>query len=370
MRSRQATDNKKILIAFGTRPEAIKICPLIKELTTREGVDVKVCISSQHKELLCGVLDDFGVSADYDLGVMSASQTLFDVTARVLERTREVLRRISPDIVVVHGDTTTAFATSLACFYMNIPVAHVEAGLRTNNMLSPFPEEFNRRAIALTAKYHFAPTDTARRNLLREGIGEENIFVTGNTVIDAVHSTVNKDFSHPLLDCACGKRIIFLTAHRRENITSLENMLRAVSRVAEKCGDVLFIYPVHPNPSVREIADRVLGKCGGVLLCPPLGVRECHNILARSYLALTDSGGLQEEAAALGVPVLIMRDTTERPEGLSAGVARLVGTDGDGILRSVCDLLDDFSLREKMSHAPNPYGEGNASKKIADVLCR
>ncbi len=370
MTSRQATENKKILIAFGTRPEAIKICPLIGELYLREGVDVKVCVSSQHKELLFGVLDDFGMTADYDLGVMSESQTLFDVTVRVLERMRKVLLHERPDVVAVHGDTTTAFAVSLACFYLGIPTAHVEAGLRTNNIHSPFPEEFNRRAIALSAKYHFAPTDKARQNLLLEGIPERNIFVTGNTVIDAVRSTVKSDFSHPLLDAADSKRIIFLTAHRRENISVLEEMLGAVLRIAEKYDDIVFIYPVHPNPTVREIAERTLGECEGVRLCPPLGVRECHNILARSYLALTDSGGLQEEAAALGVPVLVMRDTTERPEGVSAGAAWLVGTDRDAIFKSVCTILDDGKLHKKMSRSQNPYGQGSASKIIADILLR
>ena len=367
-RSKQAIEKKKILIAFGTRPEAIKLCPLIKELEKREKAQVRVCISSQHKELLRGVLDDFGVRADYDLGVMSTSQTLFDVTERVLERIREVLSREMPDVVVVHGDTTTAFAASLACFYMNIPVAHVEAGLRTKNIRSPFPEEFNRRAIALTARYHFAPTMSARQNLLREGIDGENIFVTGNTVIDALSTTVSPHFAHPLLDGAIGKRIIFFTAHRRENICSLEDMLRAVFRLVEKYPDVLFIYPVHPNPRVRDVAERVLGRCDGVKLCSPLGVYECHNILARSYLVLTDSGGLQEEAAALGVPVLVMRDETERCDGIKLGISALVGTKGHKIFEKVCEILDNSELRERMSCSENPYGDGNASKAISDVL--
>ncbi len=331
------------------------------------GADVRVLVSSQHKELLYGALDAFGVRPDYDLDVMSDSQTLFDVTARVLERTRYVLEEVLPDIVVVHGDTTTAFSVALAAFYMNIPTAHVEAGLRTNNIRSPFPEEYNRRAIALTAKYHFAPTQIARKNLMREGIPESQIFVTGNTVIDAVSTTVRREYSHPLLEWAGERRIIFLTAHRRENICSLEDMLLAVRNLSRR-SDICFIYPVHPNPRVRRVAEEVLGECAYVKLCSPLGVEDCHNILARSYLALTDSGGLQEEAAALGVPVLVMRDTTERPEGVDVGAARLVGTDSEGIYRSVLSLLDDAELYSKMSSCKSPYGDGSASKRIADIL--
>ena len=368
MRSRRRINNKKILFAFGTRPEAIKLCPLIGELEAREGVDVKVCVSSQHKELLYGVLDEFFVRRDDDLDVMRESQTLFDITSGVLVKIKEVLSREAPDVVVVHGDTTTAFAVALACFYLGIPVAHVEAGLRTKNIRSPFPEEFNRRAISLIAKYHFAPTDTARDSLASEGIADENIFITGNTIADALHLTLRADYTHPLLDAAKGKRIIFLTAHRRENISSLEKMLTAIARVAEKYKDVCFIYPVHPNPTVKETAERMLCKCDRVVLCPPLSVSDCHNILARSYIILTDSGGLQEEAAVLHVPVLIMRDTTERPEGIESGIARLVGTSEQGIFDGACALLDDAQKYKKMSHAKNPYGYGGASREIAEIL--
>ena len=323
--------------------------------------------SGQHKELLYGVLDVFGVTPDYDLRVMSEGQSLASLTSRILLGTSNVIERSGADILIVHGDTTTALAATLAGFYAGVCVAHVEAGLRTNNILSPFPEEYNRRAIALTASYHFAPTEAARQSLLGEGVNDGRIFVTGNTVVDALQKTVKEDFRHPLLDWADGRRIVFLTAHRRENASALEGMLLAVRELAKR-EDVCFIYPVHPSPAVRKTAYRVLGNTDRVRLCEPFGVVECHNILARSYLVLTDSGGLQEEAAALRVPVFVMRDTTERQEGIEAGAARLAGTQREGIIRAVCALLDSKNEHAQMCAAKNPYGDGDACRRIADVL--
>lgn len=362
---------KKVMAVFGTRPEAVKMCPLIKELKKRGRFEACVCITGQHREMLDGVMSAFEVQAEYDLDVMKSGQTLFDVTSGVLTRTGEMLRADPPDVVLVHGDTATAFAVSLACFYLGIPTAHVEAGLRTKDIHSPFPEEFNRRAIALTAAYHFAPTDNAAQNLLKEGVLPSRVFVTGNTVIDALKYTLRDNYTHSLLEGTEGKKIIFLTAHRRESLGEpLEEMLKAVKLLAQSYSDVIFIYPVHPNPQVRGTAQRVLGDCPQVRLCAPLGVLDCHNIMARSHILLTDSGGLQEEGAALRKPVLIMRDTTERPEGLRAGIARLAGTDTDSVFLSVSSLLTTSTLYSQMSLAHNPYGDGNASARIADILER
>ena len=360
---------KKIMAVFGTRPEAVKMCPLVWELKRRDRADICVCVTGQHKELLWDVMRELEVIADCDLGIMKSSQTLFDITAGVLEGLKKVLISERPDIVLVHGDTSTALAVSLACFYLGIPVAHVEAGLRTGNIRSPFPEEFNRRAISLTASCHFAPTETAAENLLREGVPTSCVFVTGNTVVDTVKYTLKKDYAHPLLEGTDGKRIVFLTAHRRESLGApLEQMLSAVRQVTEAYNDVLVIYPVHPNPCVTTVAETILGDCPRVRLCSPLGVIDCHNIMARSHILLTDSGGLQEEGAALRKPVLIMRNVTERPEGLAAGVARLVGTETESVFFAVCSLLDNSALYSQMSLAPNPYGDGNASARIADIL--
>ncbi len=363
---------KKILVGFGTRPEAIKLCPLIKELEKRERLDTVVYVSGQHRELLDGALARFGVTARYDGNIMKSSQSLFDVTVDALDDSRGVLEREKPDAVIVHGDTTTAFALSLACFYLSVPVYHVEAGLRTYDVSSPFPEEFNRRAISLVASYHFAPTARARDNLLEEGVLCSRVSVTGNTVIDAVKLTEGMKISFPLSEKAVadGEKLIFLTAHRRENADILEKMLNAVGRVAREREDVRFIYPVHPSERVRETARRILGQTERVSLIPPLDVAECHGALRASYMALTDSGGIQEEAAALGVPVLIMRNTTERPEGIRAGVAKLVGTDGEGIYRAINGLLDSPKERQLMSAArkKNPYGDGNACVRIADAV--
>ena len=363
---------KKILVGLGTRPEAIKLCPLIMELKRRERFDVVVYLSGQHRELARGVLDSFGVSPDHDGDIMKRGQTLFEVTSAVLEDSRTVLEREAPDAVIVHGDTTTAFALSLACFYLCIPVYHIEAGLRTYDVSRPFPEEFNRRAISLVATHHFAPTATSRDNLLEEGVPCRSVTLTGNTVIDAVALTQRRGYTHPLAEKArnAGEKLIFLTAHRRENRELLRQMLLAVRRVASERKDVRFVYPLHPSDSVREAAEAVLEGHDRIELIEPLGVVECHALLRDSYMALTDSGGIQEEAAALRVPVLIMREVTERPEGIKAGVSRLVGTDPEGIYRAVTALLDSPKQYRQMSRAgeKHPYGEGNACFQIADKI--
>ncbi|MBQ7384152.1 MAG: UDP-N-acetylglucosamine 2-epimerase (non-hydrolyzing) [Clostridia bacterium] len=360
---------KKIMLVFGTRPEAIKMCPLVKELRNREGIAVSVCVTGQHRGLLDGVLDAFGVKPDYDFSLMREGQTLFDITVNILNRIKAVLVESSPDIVLVHGDTSTAFAAALACFYERIDVGHIEAGLRTYDIYSPYPEEFNRQAISLIAKYSFAPTEAARDNLLREGREPSHVFVTGNTAIDALATTVRSDYTHPLLEWVGDRRLVLLTAHRRENLGApLRSMLRAIRRVSEEYDDIRVIYPVHPNPAVRGVANEIFGGCKGVRLTEPLDVLDFHNILARSFMVLTDSGGIQEEAPALGKPVLVMRDTTERPEGISAGTIKLVGTDEENIYSSFCRLLNDKEAYEAMARASNPYGDGHAAERIADIL--
>lgn len=359
----------KILVAFGTRPEAIKMCPVIKELRGRDEVETIVCVTGQHRELLADAMRAFGVSADVDLGLMRGSQTLAYVTSEVLGGMSDVLEKIRPDVVMVHGDTSSAFATALAAFYKGIPVTHVEAGLRTHDVRSPFPEELNRRSIAMMADLHFAPTGYAANNLYEEGISPEVVAVTGNTAVDALKYTVNANFSHPLLNESDGKRLIFLTAHRRESHgRAMEEMLLAVRAIAERFDDVRFICPVHPNPSVREITYKILGECSQVSLCEPLGVVDCHNIISKCHVVLTDSGGLQEEAASLGKPTLIMRNVTERPEGILSGVARLAGTDREQIVATLSAVLSDSTAFESMKSAKSPYGDGNASKRIVDFL--
>ena len=365
------SDIKKIMAVFGTRPEAIKMCPLIRELRARPDLCVKVCLTGQHREMAASVMRCFDERADYDLDIMRESQTLSYVTCGILEGFGGVLAREMPDMVLVHGDTTTAFAASLAAFYMGIPVSHVEAGLRSHNMRAPYPEEYNRRAVALASSLHFAPTARAAENLMNEVVSHADIFITGNTVIDALRYTLKDDYQSPYLPASPSERLIFLTAHRRESIGEpLENMLRAVRELTEAYEDVRVIYPLHPNPKVTEIAQRTLGGCERVTLCPPLDVVDCHNIMARSYLILTDSGGIQEEAAALGKPVLIMRSVTERPEGILSGIARLAGTDRYQISATVRELLDNKDTYKKMSGSPNPYGDGNACIKITDALER
>lgn len=361
---------KKIMVVFGTRPEAIKMCPLVNEMKRRKEIRTVVCVTGQHRQMLDMVLDAFRVKPDYDLSIMKESQTLFDVTTYILERIQRVLEREKPDVVLVHGDTSTTFATALACFYLQIPVGHVEAGLRTHNIYSPFPEEFNRQAVSLIAKYHFAPTALSRENLIKEGKPAAGIFVTGNTAIDALKTTVRADYTHPGLEWAADSRLILLTAHRRENLGEpMQHMFRAIRRVVEEHPDVKAIYPIHMNPAVRRAAEEELGACERVRIIEPLDVLDFHNFLARSYLILTDSGGIQEEAPSLGKPVLVMRETTERPEGIQAGTLKLVGSDEHVIYREFTRLLTDPQAYETMSHASNPYGDGFACKRIADILC-
>ena len=359
----------KIFVAFGTRPEAIKMCPVIKELYGRQNVETLVCVTGQHRELLPDAMGAFGVNADVNLKLMRGSQSLSYVTSEVLTGISCLLDQMQPDAVLVHGDTTSAFATSLAAFYAGIPVAHVEAGLRTHDIYSPFPEELNRRSIAMTARIHFAPTSYAANNLYEEGVSHDRVVVTGNTAVDALKYTVETDFYHSLISENKGKRLVFLTAHRRESHgKTMEEMLLAVKTVAERFDDVHFICPVHPNPNVSDITHKVLGNCSKVSLCRPLGVVECHNIISRCHMVLTDSGGLQEEAAALGKPVVVIRNETERPEGILAGVARLAGTDREQIVATVSTVLSDNEVFESMTRAKSPYGDGFASKRIVDFL--
>ena len=360
---------KKVMLVFGTRPEAIKMCPVVNELKSRTSLETLVCVTGQHREMLDQVLEVFRVKPEYDLSIMKDRQTLFDVTVNVLERIRAVLESEKPDVVLVHGDTTTTFTTALACFYLHIPVGHVEAGLRTWNIESPFPEEFNRQAVSIVSRFNFAPTEHAKENLLREGRDPETIYVTGNTAIDALNTTVRDTYTHPELEWAAGSRLIVITAHRRENLGEpMRHMFRAIRRVMDEHPDVKAIYPIHMNPVVRRTAQEIFGNDERIRLIEPLDVLDFHNFLARSYMILTDSGGIQEEAPSLGKPVLVMRDTTERPEGIAAGTLKLVGTQEDTIYREFTLLLTDRGAYEAMSKASNPYGDGLASKRIADIL--
>ncbi len=360
---------KKIMLIFGTRPEAIKMCPLALELRKRPGIRTVVCVTAQHRQMLDQVLSTFGVAPDYDLNIMKERQTLFDITESILRDVREVLEKEHPDTVLVHGDTSTSFAAALACFYLRIPVGHVEAGLRTYNIDSPYPEEFNREAVGIISRYNFAPTPLARDNLIREGKRPETIFVTGNTVIDAMRHTVRRDYTHPELEWAADSRLILITAHRRENLGEpMRHMFRAIRRVLEEHEDCKAVYPIHMNPAVRQAAAEELAGCERMHIIEPIDVTACHNFEARAYLCLTDSGGIQEECPGWGVPVLVMRDTTERPEGVKAGTLKLVGTDEETIRRSFTRLLDDREEYERMSHASNPYGDGRACERIADIL--
>lgn len=363
---------KKVMLVFGTRPEAIKMCPLVKELKSRpETFETLVCVTGQHREMLDQVLEVFDVTPDYDLNLMKQGQTLFDVTTAILNNIKPILEEERPDVVLVHGDTTTTFATSLACFYEQIPVGHVEAGLRTYNIYSPFPEEYNRQAVGLVARYHFAPTETAKENLVREGKNPDHIYVTGNTAIDALKTTVSKTYTHELLDWVGDHKLIMITAHRRENLGEpMRHMFKAIKRIIDEHPDCRAIYPIHMNPKVRQVANEVFGDDDRIRLVEPMEVIDFHNFLARSYLILTDSGGIQEEAPSLGVPVLVMRDTTERPEGVAAGTLKLVGTDEETIYQNFKTLLVDREAYEAMSQASNPYGDGTASKQICDILAK
>ena len=360
---------KKVMLVFGTRPEAIKMCPLVNELKTRKGIETIVCVTGQHRQMLDQVLEAFQVEPDYDLSIMKDRQTLFDVTTNILNRIKAVLEEVQPDVVLAHGDTSTTFVTALACFYLQIPVGHVEAGLRTYNIYSPYPEEFNRQAVSIISAYNFAPTELSKENLLREGKNPDTIYVTGNTAIDALKTTVREDYTHPDLEWAKGSRLIMITAHRRENLGEpMKHMFRAIRRVCDEHPDIKAIYPIHMNPVVREIADSILGDDERIRIIEPLDVLDFHNFLSRSYLILTDSGGIQEEAPSLGKPVLVMRDTTERPEGIKAGTLKLVGTDEEVIYQNFKQLLEDEEAYRAMSTASNPYGDGFACKRIADIL--
>ena len=360
---------KTVMLVFGTRPEAIKMCPLVNELKTRENIKTVVCVTGQHRQMLDMVLDTFNVVPDYDLSIMKSGQTLFDITTNILNKIGEVLDEVKPDVVLVHGDTSTTFVTALACFYKQIAIGHVEAGLRTYNIYSPYPEEFNRQAVSIISKYNFAPTELSKANLIKEGKAEDTIYVTGNTAIDALKTTVREDYVHPELEWAKDSRLIMITAHRRENLGEpMHNMFRAIRRVMDEHPDVKAIYPIHMNPIVRQAASEELGGCDRVHIIEPLEVLDFHNFLARSFMILTDSGGIQEEAPSLGKPVLVMRDTTERPEGIKAGTLKLVGTEEQVIYENFKLLLDSQDAYDAMSKASNPYGDGLSCKRIADIL--
>lgn len=360
-----------VLVVFGTRPEAIKMCPLVRVLKEKSDIKCTVCVTGQHREMLDQVTDLFHVDADYDLNVMKPNQTLTGITIEILRSIGGVIEKEKPDIVLVHGDTSTAFAASLSAFYHQVPVGHVEAGLRTYDMQSPYPEEFNRQMIDSVAEMYFAPTELAKRNLLHEGKQKNKVFVTGNTVIDALATTIRPDFTDENLMWARGKHLLLFTAHRRENIGfPMEQMFYAIKRIAEENENVRVIYPVHKNPKVYEPANRILGNVENIRLIEPLDVIRFHNYINHSYLILTDSGGVQEEAPSLGKPVLVMRDTTERPEGIEAGVLKLVGTDREVIYRETKRLLEDTFAYSLMSEARNPYGDGHASERIVELLMK
>lgn len=360
---------KKIMICFGTRPEAIKMCPLVKELKKEtEYFETVVCVTGQHREMLEQVLRAFEVEPDYNLAIMESGQTLFTITQKILSRIEQVLEEEKPDLVLVHGDTTTTFVTALAAFYKRIPVGHVEAGLRTHNIYSPYPEEFNRQAVGILAKYHFAPTETAKNNLLSEGKAADSIYVTGNTAIDALKTTVRDDYENEILDWAKDSRLVLLTAHRRENLgAGMEQIFRAIEKVVEQTPDIKVLYPVHLNPQIGALAEKILIN-ERIRLIPPMDVLDFHNVLARVHLVLTDSGGIQEEAPSLGKPVLVLRDTTERPEGVAAGTLRLVGVGEQQVYDAFRQLLEDEEQYEQMAQAKNPYGDGTASRQIVEIL--
>ena len=359
----------KVMTVFGTRPEAIKMAPLVLELKKHEEIETIVTVTAQHREMLDQVLETFKITPDYDLNIMKARQTLIDVTTRGLEGLDAVMKEARPDIVLVHGDTSTTFVASLAAFYNQIPVGHVEAGLRTGNKYSPYPEEMNRQLTGVMADIHFAPTEQAKENLLRENKQEDAIVVTGNTAIDALKTTVDDSYTHPILEKLVGERMILLTAHRRENLGEpMRHIFGAIKRLLQDHEDVEVVYPIHLNPVVREIATDVLGGESRVHLIEPLDVFDFHNFAAKSFMIMTDSGGVQEEAPSLGKPVLVLRDTTERPEGISAGTLKLAGTDEEQIYRLATELLTDEQAYKKMAHASNPYGDGHASERIVKAL--
>lgn len=362
---------KKIMLVFGTRPEAIKMCPLVNELKHHKNIKTIVCVTGQHRQMLDQVLDIFNVEPNYNLSIMKEKQTLFDITTNVLNGIKDILEKEKPNVVLVHGDTSTTFVTALACYYLQIPVGHVEAGLRTYNIYSPYPEEFNREAVGIISQFNFAPTEISKKNLLREGKKPETIYVTGNTVIDALKTTVRDDYCHPEIEWAKGSRMILLTAHRRENLGDpMHRMFRAIKRIVDETPDIKVIYPIHLNPAVRKAADEELGNDNRIHIIEPLDVLDFHNFMARCHIILTDSGGIQEEAPSLGKPVLVMRDTTERPEGIQAGTLKLVGTDEEVIYTEFKKLLTDEEEYKIMSNATNPYGDGFACRRIAEILER
>ena len=361
---------KKIMLVFGTRPEAIKMCPLVNELKKRSSIKTVVCVTGQHRQMLDQVLATFNVVPDYDLSIMKDKQTLFDITTNILNSIKGVLEKEKPDVVLVHGDTSTTFVTALACFYLQIPVGHVEAGLRTHNIYSPFPEEFNRQAVGIVSQYNFAPTQMAADNLIKEGKDPSTIYITGNTVIDAMQHTVREDYVHPELEWVGEEgKLIFITAHRRENLGEpMHHMFRAIRRVLNEHPECKAVYPIHMNPVVRKAAEEELGDCDQIHIIEPIEVFDCHNFEARCHLCLTDSGGIQEECPSYGRPVLVMRDTTERPEGVAAGTLRLVGTDEEVIYNNFKELLENWEAYDNMARACNPYGDGRACERIADIL--
>lgn len=360
---------KKIMLVFGTRPEAIKMCPLVNELKTRKGIQTIVCVTGQHRQMLDQVLTTFGVVPDFDLSIMKPGQSLFDITADILKKIKGVLEEVKPDVVLVHGDTSTTFVAALACFYLQIPVGHVEAGLRTYNIYSPYPEEFNRQAVGIISCYNFAPTKLAAENLIKEGKNPDNIYITGNTVIDAMQHTVTENYTHPELEWVGNDKLILITAHRRENLGEpMHHMFRAIRRVLDEHPDCKAVYPIHMNPAVRKAAEEELRGCERIHIIEPIEVVDCHNFEARCFLCLTDSGGIQEECPSYGKPVLVMRDTTERPEGVDAGTLRLVGTNEETIYSNFKELLENKEIYNAMAQAVNPYGDGHACKRIADVL--
>ena len=361
----------KVMTIFGTRPEAIKMAPLVKELKSRSEIECTVCVTAQHRQMLDQVLEVFEIKPEYDLDIMKQGQTLSDITSRVLNGLDEVIKKVKPDIILVHGDTTTTFAGALAAFYNQVDIGHVEAGLRTWNKYSPYPEEMNRQMVGNLADMHFAPTENSKKSLLQENKDENKIFVTGNTAIDALETTVKKDYTNKIFDWVGNDRLILLTAHRRENLGEpMRGMFRAIRKITEEFPDVKVVYPVHLNPKVRNVADEELGKSDKIKLIDPLEVIDFHNFIAKSYLILTDSGGIQEEAPSLGKPVLVLRDTTERPEGIDAGTLKLAGTDEQTIYKLTKELLENKSEYEKMAHSVNPYGDGKASKRIADAIIK
>ena len=361
----------KVMTIFGTRPEAIKMAPLVKELKLRKEIECIVCVTAQHRQMLDQVLEAFNITPEYDLNIMSEGQTLSDITSRVLKGLEGIIKEIKPNIILVHGDTTTTFAGALAAFYNQVDIGHVEAGLRTWNKYSPYPEEMNRQMVGVMADMHFAPTENSKKSLLNEAKNPENIYVTGNTAIDALATTVKKDYKHPIFDWIGNDRLILLTAHRRENLGEpMRHMFKAIKKVVDEHKDVKVVYPVHLNPKVKEVADEILGSDERIKLINPLEVIDFHNFINKAHIILTDSGGIQEEAPSLGKPVLVLRNTTERPEGIDAVTLKLAGTDEETIYKLTTELLDNKETYERMSKASNPYGDGKASQRIADEIIK